>query len=291
MKRFLSIFLLVIFTLSACDSRSASAEVLTSTTFLADIAQNVAGERLTVEALLPLGAEPHSYQPSPQDVVKIQNARLLILNGAAYESFMQPLLEENHGKVIEASAGLTPRVDSDGEHAIDPHFWLDPNNVIVYVENIRVALTDYDSAGAADYQANAAAYTAQLQELDAWIQAQVNLIPVERRLLVSNHEALGYFAARYGFTVVGAVVPSVSGGAAPSAQEMSGLIDQMRQLNVRVIFLDAADNDALARQISNETGATVVTDLYLESLTAGAPAPTYMDMMKHNVTRIVEALK
>ncbi|GAB4542097.1 MAG: metal ABC transporter substrate-binding protein [Anaerolineales bacterium] len=291
MKRFLILFLFSAFALYGCAPRAASSDVLTSTTFLADMTRNVAGNRLTVEALLPIGADPHSYQPAPQDIAKIENARLLILNGAEYERFMEPLLANNAGKVAEASSGLTPRSDPSGEHGIDPHFWLDPNMVIVYVENIRAALTELDPAGVEVYQANAATYTAQLQELDAWIQAQANLVPAERRLLVTNHEALGYFAARYGFTVVGAVVPSVSGSAAPSAQEMSGLIDQIRQLNVPAIFLDAADSDALARQISSETGAAVVSDLHLESLTDGAPAPTYIEMMKHNATRIVEALR
>jgi len=267
--------------------------VLTSATFLADITRNVASERVEVESLLPVGADPHSYQPTPQDVTKIVQSKLLIINGAEYEHFLEPLLENAEGEreVIEASAGLGLRTDAESEHGIDPHLWLDPNNVITYVENIREALTHFDPDGAAIYKSNADAYVAQLKDLDVWINEQVSQIPPEKRLLVTNHEALGYFADRYGFTVIGAVVPSVSSDASPSAQQMAELIDQIKSSGTPALFLDEVENPALAQQIADETGVKVVEDLHLESLTNGPPAATYIEMMKHNVTRIVEALK
>ena len=122
------------------------------------------------------------------------------------------------------------------------------------------------------------------------IVEQVSQIPQEKRLLVANHEALGYFAERYGFAVAGTVVESFSSGASPSAGQMASLIDQIRSSGAPAIFLDASDNELLAKQIADETGVEVVTDLNLESLTDGPPAATYIDMMKHNVTLIVEAL-
>jgi ABC-type Zn uptake system ZnuABC Zn-binding protein ZnuA len=266
---------------------------LTSTTFLADIAQNVAGDRVKVESLLPVGSDPHAYQPTPQDVTKIEQSKLLIINGAEYEHFLEGLLESAGGEreVIEASAGLSPRADAESEHGVDPHLWLDPNHVIVYVENIREGLTHYDPEGAAIFQSNADAYVAQLLDLDVWTSEQVSQIPPERRLLVTNHEALGYFADRYGFTVIGAVVPSVSSAASPSAEEMAELIDQIKSSGSPAIFLDEVENPALAQQIADETGVKVIEDLHLESLTDGPPAETYIDMMKHNVTQIVNALK
>ncbi len=298
MKR-LPIFLtIIIFLLSACgapasDSAGADSVILTSTTFLADIARNIAGDRQSVDSLLPIGADPHSYQPTPQDIAKLERSKLLIINGADYEHFLEPLLENASAekKVIEASAGISPREDAGGEHGVDPHMWLDPNLVIIYVENIRAALTEYDPEGASVYQANADAYVKKLQELDTWIKTEVETIPAEKHLLVTNHEALGYFAERYGFEVTGSVVPSFSSNAEPSAQQMAALVDAIRSLGVPCIFLDAADNDTLAQQIASETDVKVISDLYLESLTDGAPAATYIDMMKHNVTRIVEGLK
>ncbi len=293
----ITIFAIATLFLAACGSAPSGGDgalnVLASTTFLADIAQNVAGDRLKVESLLPIGSDPHSYQAAPADVAKIAESKVLILNGLEYEHFIEPLLENTGGErlMIEATTGLNPKEDAGSEHGVDPHMWLDPNLVITYVENIRDGLIQADPASAEIYKANADAYIAQLKELDKWIVEQVDAIPADRRLLVTNHEAMGYFADRYGFEVAGSVIPSFSSNASPSAQEMAGLIDGIKKLNVPAIFLDTADNDVLAKQIADETGVMIVADLHLESLTDGAPAPTYIDMMKDNVSKIVEALK
>ncbi len=300
--RCLAIALLFLTLLTSCGqpaSREASGKtdpvILASTTVLADVARNVAGGRIKVEALLPVGADPHSYQPTPQDAAKIEQCKLLIVNGAEYERFLESLLDAKPAggerEVIEASAGISLRTDTESEHGIDPHLWLDPNNVIIYVENIREGLTHFDPDGAAVYQSNADAYVAELKNLDAWITKQVSQIPPQRKLLITNHEALGYFADRYGFTVIGAVVPGFSTDASPSAQQIAALIDQVKARGVPAIFLDTSDNPALASQIASETNVKVITNLHLESLTNGAPAATYLDMMKHNVTQIVNALK
>lgn len=297
-RRTIAILLLAVL-LSSCrgqpasDSGTSAPVILTSTTFLADITRNIAGDRVQVESLLPPGADPHSYQPTPQDAAKISDSRLIIINGAEYEHFLEDLLENsgNEGTVVEASAGIRPRTDAQSEHGVDPHMWLDPNNVILYIENIRDALTHQDPQGEAVYKSNADAYVAELEDLDSWLLEQVGRIPAEKRLLVTNHEALGYFAERYGFTVVGTVIESFSSDASPSARQLAALIDQIRSSGASAIFLDASDNATFARQIADETGVRVITDLHLESLTEGAPAATYIDMMKHNVTQIVNALE
>jgi len=298
MRRFLSIWILLIFVTSACGQNASSVGksdpvILTSTTFLADITRNIAGGRVTVESILPIGADPHSYQPTPRDMARIADSDLLIINGAEYEHFLESLLENANGesKFVEASAGISPREDAESEHGVDPHMWLDPNNVIIYVENIREGLTHFDPDGAAAYQSNADAYVAELKSLDTWITQQVSQIPVEKRLLVTNHEALGYFAERYDFSITGTLIESFSSDASPSAGQMANLIDQIKSSSAPAIFLDSSDNESLAKQISDETGVRVVTGLHLESLTDGAPAATYIDMMEHNVTLIVDALK
>ncbi len=292
-------FLLFVLILSACtplasDLPNAGPVVLASTTFLADIAQNVAGNQLQVEvAATPFGADAHSYQPIPQDVAKIADSNLLIVNGAEYEHFLEDIIQSAGGErmVIEASAGLSVRTDAESEHGVDPHLWLDPNNVIIYVENIRDGFAKFDPEGTDVYRANADKYIEQLGALDGWINEQVASIPTERRLLVTNHDSLGYFAERYGFTVIGTVVEGTSSNAAPSAQQMAALIDQIKATGAPAVFLDAAESPTLANQIASDTGVTVVTDLHFGSLTDGPPAGTYIDMMKHNVSQIVEALK
>lgn len=307
MPRYFFIITIFLTALSACGGSPASSpseavspastgsqlEAFATTSMLADIAQRVAGERVRIESILPIGADPHSYQYTPQDVTKVADAKLLILfDYKTYETFLEPLLLTAGGNAefVFAGTGVSKRADLD-LGGFDPHIWLDPNNIIVCVENIREGLTHFDPAGAAEFKSNADAYVAELQTLDAWIVEQVNQIPAERRLLITNHESLGYFAERYGFTVVGSVLESFSSGASPSAQQMAALTDQVKASNAPAIFLDAGDNPALAEQIADETGVRVVANLHLESLTDGAPAATYIDLMEYNVTQIVAALK
>jgi len=287
--------------LTACGSAPKSNDnalsVLASTTFLADIAQNVAGDRLKVDSLLPFGADPHAYQAAPSDVAKIAKSNLLILNGVEYEHFIESLLENAGGErvIVIATDGLTPNQMEDEENASqmvgDPHMWLDPNLVITYVENIRDGLIKVDSDGTETYNANAEAYITQLKNLDAWIVEQVNTVPAERRLLVTNHEAMGYFAERYGFTIVDTILPSFSSEASASAQEIAASIEAVKTSGAPAIFLGEVENTDLANQIAAETGVTVINTLYLETLTNGEPAATYLEMMKHNVTQIVNGLK
>jgi ABC-type Zn uptake system ZnuABC Zn-binding protein ZnuA len=220
----------------------------------------------------------------------VDASHVLIVNGAGFEEFLGKLLQNAGGErlIIEASAGLTSHTARAG----DPHFWLDPNNVVRYVENIRDGLSQADPDGAVTYAANAEVYIAQLKELDRWIAGQVRQVPAERRQLVTNHESFGYFADRYGFKIIGTIVPSVSTSASPSAQQLARLIDQIKATGAQAIFLETGTNPQLAQQVARETGIQVVTGLYSHSTTeAGGPAPTYIDMMKYNTRVIVDALK
>ncbi len=291
--------------LGACGPATAPAQggapkVLAVETFLADIAQNVAGDRLTVAALLPVGVDPHSYEVTPADVRKVAESTVLIANGAGFETFLQKLLANAGGQrsVIEASVGLAGRSAREGELVEeehpegDPHFWLNPINVIKYVENIRDGLSQADPAGKEIYARNAAAYIVKLKELDGWITEQVKAIPPERRLLVTNHESFGYFADRYGFRVVGTIIPSVSTGASPSAQELARLMDHIKGAGAPAIFLETGANPQMAQQIAKDTGVKVVTELYTHSLTArGGAASDYLAMMRYNTQAIVDALR
>jgi ABC-type Zn uptake system ZnuABC Zn-binding protein ZnuA len=294
--------------LATCAPSSAPAaggagasKVLVAETFLADIVQNVAGDRLKVDALIPLGVDPHGFEPTPRDVKKVADSSVLIVNGAGFEEFLAKLLQNAGGQrtVIEAAAGLESRKPSADEvvadehaGAGDPHFWLDPVSVIKYVENIRDGLSAADPAGAQVYAANAQTYIAKLRDLDKWAAEQMQQVPADRRVLVTNHESLGYLADRYGLRIVGAIVPSVSSGASPSAQQLAGLADAVKRAGVKAIFLETGSNPQLANQLAREAGIKAVTSLYTHSITdAKGPAPTYIDMMKYNVKAIVDALK
>lgn len=286
----------------AAPSQENAVRVLAVETFLADMAQNVAGDRLRVGALIPIGVDPHSFEPTPQDVTQIAESQVLVVNGAGFEEWLRPVLNNAGGThlVIEAAAGLTSREVHEEEHGEedehhhegDPHFWLDPNHAIRYVENIRDGLSQADPAGKEVYARNADAYIAQLKELDRWVAEQVQAAPETQRLLVTNHESFGYFADRYGFTIVGTVMPGVSTGASPSAQQLAELIGHIRETGARAIFLETGSNPQLAQQIAQETETKVVTELYSHSITtADGPAPTYIEMIKYNTRTIVDALR
>jgi len=310
MIRKLQLILIVTLMMTACQSSAApinpadptvatgAVKVVAAETFLADIAQNVAGTRLMVKALMPIGVDPHSFEPTPQDVTLVADSTVLIVNGAEFEHFLEKLLQNAGGQraVVEASAGLKSRQPSaneilDDPHG-DPHFWLDPNNVVTYVENIRDALSKADPDGAETYKANAAAYIMKLEELDRWIAEQVAQIPEADRLLVTNHESFGYYADRYGFRIIGTIIPSVGTEASPSAQQLAALIDHIKASGAKAIFLETGTYPQLAQQVASETGAKVVTDLFTHSITEpSGRAPTYLDMMRFNTTAIVSALK
>jgi ABC-type Zn uptake system ZnuABC Zn-binding protein ZnuA len=295
-----TLFVFLTALLTACGPHPAvqtgGFKVLAVESFLADVTQNVAGNRAKVDSLIPVGLDPHSFEPTPQDVARIAECNVLIVNGAGVEAWLNSVLENAGGTriVVVASTGLTSRDPQEGElvERNDPHFWLDPTKMVAYVENIRTGLSQADPEGANIYSENAAAYKLKLNELDRWIQDQVNQIPTEKRLLVTNHETFGYFADRYGFRVVGTVIPSVSTDASPSAQQMAQLVDQIRSSGAPAIFLETGANTQLADQIVQETGIKIITDLYTHSISdPRGSAPTYLDMLRFDTKTIVEALK
>ncbi|MEI6449594.1 MAG: metal ABC transporter substrate-binding protein [Actinomycetes bacterium] len=278
---------------------NAPLDVVASVSFLADVAQNVAGDRFEVRSLVPLETDPHSFEPTPKDLGEVAAADLAIINGGGLEGPLLKTLENAGGEatMVDASAGLQSRTPQPGEPPLessetDPHFWLDPVLVKSYVATIRDAFAKADPDGAAEYEANAAAYTAQLDKLNAWIESQVAPVPAANRKLVMNHASHGYFADRYGFSVVGTVIPSVGTGETPTAKQLSDLTAAIRTSGARAIFVEIEENPKLAEQIAAETGIAVVDDLLDHSLTAAdGVAPTYVDMMKFDTTRIVEALR
>jgi manganese/iron transport system substrate-binding protein len=267
------------------EGASGTADVLADTSFLADIVQNVAGTRLTVWSLIPEGADPHSFEPTPMDARRVAECRAMVVNVPGLLPAVDALVAGIGGPdklVIEAAAGI-PGLDKD------PHCWLDPMLVVIYAGNIAEGLAKVDPQGAGSYRSNAATYAESLRELDLWIKAQVQSIPKGRRLLVTNHESLGRFAARYGFEVVGSIFPTPTGEGSPSARRLSLLVADIRATGAPAIFVETGSSSGLAEQMGSEAGVKVVTDLYTHSL--GKGASSYVEMMRWNVAKIVEALQ
>lgn len=307
--------------LSACGQPAAQApagaptggdapiSVVVSTSIIGDVVSQVGGERVAVTTLVPVGGDAHSFAPSPQDIARVAEARLVFVNGAGYEEFLADLLASAGGRaeVVELSAGITLRElaggeahseeeahAGDDEHAagaLDPHTWTDPANVKYWTAAIAAALGRVDQPNVSLYEQNAARYNAQLDELGAWMGEQFARVPEERRLLVTDHAVFGYMADRYGLTQVGTLLPGFSSAAAPSAQELAALQETIKELGAPAIFVGDVVNEGLARQIAADTG-TRLAPVLTESLTpADGPGPTYIDYMRHNVTTIVEALR
>lgn len=302
MKHFTHFFFLftLLLSLAACSSPTAQPatglRVVATTTLVGDVIHNIGGEAIQLNVLLPVGTDPHSFQPTPQDAARLADADVIFINGAGLETFLQTLLQNSgsQARMVDLSAGLALLQGSEHEDEPatgDPHVWTDPNNVLVWVKNAEQALSELDPANAALYQANAAAYSQQLVELDAWIQLQISLVPAERRKLVMDHQILGYFAARYGFEQVGAVIPGFNTLSEPSAQELAALEDAIRSLGAPAIFVSTDVSPALAQRVATDTSIKLVS-IYSGSLSQpGGPADNYINFTRYNVSAIVEALK
>jgi len=295
---FLSVTVLV---LSACTPAAAPAidciPVVTTTSILADVVSRVGSDLVSVTSLVPPGANEHEYQPSPRDIAAVTDSALVFEVGLGLEEFMETIIL-NAGTQIEpvtVSDGITTLEFSgeqhDDHHAADPHVWMDPANVIIWTRNIAAALSAYDPDHQDIYSANSAAYIAELEALDAWIVQQTGKIPQENRQIVTDHMLFGYFAEKYGFTVVGAIIPSYSSVAEPSARELADLEDSIRQFDVKVILVGNTVNPSLASRIAADTGIQLV-HFYTGSLSgADGPAATYLDYMRYNVNAIVDTLE
>lgn len=280
--------------------------VVTTMSILADIIRQVGGERVEVENIIPLGAGPEEYQATPGDSQKIAEAQIIFFNGHALEEWLEPLFENAASADqprIELSAGLTAiedpehageaegdkaEADEHGHEEGNPHFWLDPTNVISYTATIRDELSKIDPAGAASYSANADAYIKQLQQLDADLQVQASQIPAERRKLITNHDAFPYFARRYGFEVLGVILENPE--AELAAGDLAALVETVKSSGIPAIFSESQFNQKTAALLADEAGIKTIAVLYTDTLGSGE-ASTYLEMMRYNMNTIVEALK
>jgi manganese/iron transport system substrate-binding protein len=283
----------------AVSAVDVAQRAVTSNTVLADIVANVAGGRFQVRALAPAGTDPHTFQPTPDSIRMLSQARLVFFNGAGLEEWWDRTIRGVTNPavpVIELSQGLATLGTSGGNAARrgqaegrDPHVWLDPILVKVYADRIRDALSRVDRANAALYADRAKAYQGTLDDLDAWIRSEIRQIPAARRKLVTFHNAFQYFAQRYGLAVRGFVVESP--GKEPSAKALAGLTRQIKQEQIPAVFAEADFNAKLLQTLARDAGVKVVTTLYDGSLSSGPPADTYINMMRHNVAQMVDALK
>jgi len=272
-----------------------SLRVATSTGILADLVRQIGGERVEVRSMLPANADPHDFDAKPEDLVELTDADLIVRHGLGLDTWADGLLD-NAGAtapVVVATEGLQTLASDDDEFATgDPHVWFDPTNVETMIETLKAALTAVDPDGASTYTARGDAYRGQLRTLDQAIVQAVATIPDDRRKLVTNHDALGYYAHRYGLTIVGTVIPSLDTRAEPGAADIAELLATIEREQVPAIFAESTTSPDLANQLADEAGVTIVDNLYTDSLgDAGSGADTYHGLMRTDTILIVEALR
>jgi len=298
-KRLWLIVSLIGMAAAACGSTgpvtSGKLHVVATTTIIGDIARNIAGDKTDVITLLTPGVDPHEYEPVPADLQALSQAKIVFANGGGLEPWLPKIMQSAGSsiKIQTLTDGLTLRALNEGGATVtDPHVWFDVNNAIHFAEQIRDSLITIDPANADAYQTNAKNYIARLTDLDSSIKKQVEAIPTKQRLLVTNHDTFGYFAAQYGFKVVGTVFPAGGAEASPSAQQVVELINSIKASQVKAVFTENTLNPELANTIAQEAGVKVITQLYTDSLgPKDSPASTYIDLLQFDVKTIVEALK
>jgi len=272
--------------------------VLATFSILGDFVKNVGGDRVEVSTLVGPNSDAHVYSPAPADAKRVAAAKVVITNGLGFEGWMARLVKASGTKAspVVATKGIKPRKQQDAHgHAghshdsTDPHAWQSVANAKIYVANILAALIAADPAGKAAYEANAKAYLAKLDALDKDVREAVAAIPKDRRRIITSHDAFGYFQAAYGIEFI--APQGVSTESEPSAQDVARIIRQIKQQKIPAVFLENVTDPRLIQRIAAETGARVGGQLYSDALTdeKGA-APTYIDMIRHNVKQLAAAL-
>jgi zinc/manganese transport system substrate-binding protein len=300
-----SAFALAILTGSNSPARTQEMKlpVIASFSILGDITRIIGGDRIALTTLVQPGSDAHVYAPTPADARAVAEAKLVISNGLKYEGWMKRIMQASASKavLVEAATGVKGRVEKDSpghgaknmnghDHAgLDPHAWQSVANVKLYAATIRDALIASDAAGKASYEASASRYLVELDTLEAEIRAVVARIPADRRKVITSHDAFGYFQQAYGIQFI--APRGVSTEAEASAKDVARIIQQIKREKIAAVFLENISDQRLIQQIAKESGAMIGGTLFSDALSrADGPAPTYIRMMRHNISMISEAL-
>ena len=264
-------------------------EVVASMSIIADFAEQVGGEAVDVTSLVPIGGDPHVYEPTPSDARAVDSVDLVLGNGVGLEPWFDDLVAASGQDVVTVAHELSHLVVDDEDGEDDPHLWMVPPLAATYVERIADELADLDPAGAQTYRDNAAAYVDRLEALDAELTDELEQIPDQHRVLVTPHDAYSYFADHYGFEVE--TVVGVSTEEEPSASQVQHLVDVVRETGVPSVFLESTVNPAVIERIAADAGVEVGAPLYGDSVgEPGSGADDYVGMMRANVAALVDGL-
>ena len=294
LRQWLALFFLAI---TATTVTAQPLKVVASFSILGDLARQVGGDRIELHTLVGPDSDAHVYQPTPADAKTIAQANLVIVNGLGFEGWIDRLIKSSgyRGKVLVASTGIKTLKLKHDEHGhghdsnVDPHAWQDLANAGRYVDNIAQALAKADPAGQSVYLANAAQYKQAIVSLDGELKTAFNSIAKERRKVVTTHDAFGYFSRAYGIAFISPV--GINTDAEASAADVGRIIKQIRREKIPAVFMENISDPRLLERIRQESGARIGGVLYSDSLSkADGPAPTYLEMMRHNAKTLASAL-
>lgn len=284
----ISIFL---FLLSALHSVNAKPKILATASMWADMSRVIGGNYIDVETIVPIGSDPHLYEPTPNDVRKVNQADLIFINGFTFEGWLQKLINSSgtKAKSVIITEGITPITNPHFKNSTDPHAWMDALHGIIYAEHITKALIAFDPEHAANYQSNFDAYKKELEALHQYIQDKINSIPPQQRILITSHDAFHYFGNRYGLQVESLI------GTSTEADVQTGDFMRVNQLikdrKIPAIFIESTINPKLMEQISRENNINIGGKLFADSLgDEKSPANTYINLLKNNANTIADAL-
>jgi zinc/manganese transport system substrate-binding protein len=272
---------------------ASEVNAVASFSILGDMVARVGGDRVAVTTIVGPNADTHVYEPKPGDAIAVSAADIFFVNGLGFEGWMDRFVDSTGytGPLITVSDNVaTHTMDDEGETVTDPHAWQSLGNGMVYVENIAKGLCQVDAAGCEAYMANAKAYGAEIAALDATVKAGIAAVPEGKRKVITTHDAFGYFGEAYG--VIFLAPEGVSTESEASAKDVAKLIGQVRSEGVTALFIENMSDPRLLEQIASETGVKVGGELYADALSAlDGPAPTYLDMFRHNVGLLIPAME
>ena len=285
---FLALFLLANVSLLAQDEKPL---VVSTASIFADMAQLIGGDEVRIESVVPIGGDPHTYEPTPSDAQLIANADLILKNGLTFEGWLSELIE-NSGTKAEVkliTEGIKPIGSQTYANSSDPHAWMDASNGLKYIENVKDALVKLRPELKEQFEFNYGVYRQQIEDMDIYIQREINKIPAAQRVLITSHDAFQYYGRRYGVRLES--VLGTSTDAQVQTSDMKRLVQVIKETGVPAVFVESTINPKLLEQLAEDNGVSIGGQLYSDSIgDKNSPVPSYLDMLKHNTNTIVKAL-
>ncbi len=265
--------------------------VVATASMMADMAKNIAGGMVNVECIVPIGGDPHLHEPTPRDAQMVNRADLIIKNGLTFEGWLNELIENSgtKAKTIRVTEGIQPIQSVEYENSADPHAWMDASLGLTYIKNIKEALSELDPDNADIYTFNYGVYKKQLEDLDQYIKTEIQKIPTQKRVLITSHDAFQYYGRAYGIRLE--AILGTSTDAEAQTSDIIRLNKVIKSNNVPALFIESTINPKLLKQLAKDNDIEIGGQLYADSIgDEESPAPTYIDMLKHNTDVMVAAL-